>query len=389
MEQREGAHADFSDASLEQIKSVLAARHYEMKECLGTGGFSMVFRVHSHQFHSDFAAKITNTASKRHRDAHSYVDHEGDALSNISHPNIVKIYERFEDGDFCFLILEYCEHGPLKNILGQGGLPENMAIRMMRQIAEGVMHMHMLGYVHRDIKPSNVLLDEHWRPKLADFGMCLKFPRGEYLNDFSGSPQYMPPEMVRKVPFDPYKADIWALGVTFYEIANGLVKWPGTRQLVETTIMSVGLTISPRTPRPIAKVVKAMTAMDPRDRPKIERVVGVKLFREEKQALSSRSLATGTDQLFRGWGDVMSPTTGENPLNEALRVKSTTVIQSGQRALIHTLVTGKPQVLSEVKPLMAIPNTNRLVVNGACTARRRPFPLIMAPVVKRTQIPRV
>lgn len=378
-----GTSSDFSEESMTFIEQALAERKYVLKEQIGMGGFSIVFRVHSTQYQSDFAAKVTNIASTRRRDASTSVENEGSALSKLNHPQILKLYDSFTVGNFSFLILEYCRNGPLKDIIKQRGLPEAAAIRMMRLLAEGLMYMHLRGFVHRDIKPSNVLIDEHWRPKFADFGICQQVRPGDYITDFSGSPQYRSPEIVRKVPFDPYKADIWALGVTFFEISNGLIKWPPSKQLVEATIVSVGIAIAPRTPRAIAKMVKAMTAMEPEARPRIDKIAGSDLFREpEKQVHSSRS-AVGGDQV---WPDGSSLTAREfQQLTERLRVNSSMVIPPGQRKYVaHASVTGKPPVMTEVKALLPVPNTNRLV--APTTWKRRNFGMVMVPTLRRSSL---
>ena len=247
--------ADFPEGSMELLKSVLEAHEYQFKECIGSGGFSMVFRVHSLRYKSDFAAKVTNVKSARHRTASASYSNEHAALSRLNHPNIIRLYDSFDSGDYAFLILEYCQNGSIRDKISVSGLPEGPCRLMLRQLVDAVSHMHSCGIVHRDIKPSNVLLDSYGRPKLADFGLALCLKQGQFLHDHSGSLQYMAPEIMRKPCFDPFKADVWALGVTFHEMVLGALKWPRKKQQVESVVLSAGLMLTTVVPMQLAKVI--------------------------------------------------------------------------------------------------------------------------------------
>jgi serine/threonine protein kinase len=97
--------------------------------------------------------------------------------------------------------------------------------------------------------------------------MCIPWKESELIDNHCGSWNYRSPEMYQQRPYDPYKADVWALGVTFYEMTMGLIEWPSTLSTLVEVIRDGGILLSPSMPHDVAKLVRAMTQVDPEDRP--------------------------------------------------------------------------------------------------------------------------
>jgi serine/threonine protein kinase len=97
-------------------------------------------------------------------------------------------------------------------------------------------------------------------------------PEGALLSEYLGSPQYASPELLSQVPYNPYRADIWALGVTFYEMAMGTIKWPDDMALIRQSIIDGGIVIDPKTPGEIRPLIESMTCMNPAHRPTLQAI---------------------------------------------------------------------------------------------------------------------
>jgi len=149
-----------------------------------------------------------------------YFDQELQALSSLNHKNIVKLYHYDENNGYLFM--EYVPYPSLFDyIQNYGPLDEEAALRVLYQIVDAFLHMHSLGISHQDFKPENVCYNPITQDiKILDFGLSLADEDITTMN-WIGSPLYMAPEVHAKKPYDRFKADIWSLGVSFYEIVTG------------------------------------------------------------------------------------------------------------------------------------------------------------------------
>ena len=271
---------EFPNEAIEKISEILLRHDYVMKERIGCGGFSIIFKIYSNKYSTDFAAKITNTASTRHKTSSITTKIEENALQHLNHPNIIKLYESFHEQNYSFLILELCTSKSLRTLIGKKGISDMDALfTYMKQLTDALLFCHEKGFVHRDIKPANVLVDSYGHLKLADFGMCIHVNPNEKLHDYAGSPQYLAPEIINRKHFNPFKADIWALGVTFYEMAMGPLQWPKDKNLVVASIADGGIVIKNETPHKVATLVRKMLEMNPDNRPTIEMVASYKCIK--------------------------------------------------------------------------------------------------------------
>ncbi|KAL7413004.1 kinase-like domain-containing protein [Mrakia frigida] len=158
-------------------------------------------------------------------------EREIDILEKLEHPNICHFKEFFEDKRIIYLILEYVDGGNLLEYImskQEGGLSEDEAVSITRQICEAMAYTHRLGVTHRDLKPENVLLtsDEPRKVKIADFGLAKMCDNsGTYLKSMVGTPQYLAPEVVLHpagVGYDD-AVDSWSVGIIVYAMLTKLL----------------------------------------------------------------------------------------------------------------------------------------------------------------------
>ncbi|ORY18810.1 serine/threonine-protein kinase GIN4 [Clohesyomyces aquaticus] len=141
----------------------------------------------------------------------------------LDHPNIVHLYDVWENRNELYLIMEHIQGGELFNYIGeQRGLRELEVVHLFRQIIAALLYCHRLNIHHRDLKPENILLDRHtWQIKLVDFGMAALQPTGKKLTTPCGSPHYAAPEVIKTAPYDGGQADVWSCGVILYVMLLG------------------------------------------------------------------------------------------------------------------------------------------------------------------------
>jgi serine/threonine-protein kinase HSL1 (negative regulator of Swe1 kinase) len=136
----------------------------------------------------------------------------------LRHPNIVRLYDVWENKNDIYLIMENVEGGELFDFLAErGALPEREAVYLFRQLVEALMYCHRMQIFHRDLKPENILLDkDDYTVKLIDFGMAAYQPNGGLLNTPCGSPHYAAPELLLGKRYDGSKADVWSAAVVLF-----------------------------------------------------------------------------------------------------------------------------------------------------------------------------
>jgi serine/threonine protein kinase len=156
------------------------------------------------------------------------IEREVVIMKLIEHPNVITLYDIWENRGELYLVLEHVEGGELFDyVSSNGALPEDESVRLFRQIIAGLTHCHHFNICHRDLKPENILLDKQRNVKLADFGMAALQPDGRWLNTSCGSPHYAAPEIINGLQYRGDKADIWSTGVILYAMLNGFLPFDG------------------------------------------------------------------------------------------------------------------------------------------------------------------
>ncbi|XP_037758132.1 maternal embryonic leucine zipper kinase isoform X1 [Chelonia mydas] len=199
-------------------------KYYELYETVGTGGFAKVKLGRQLLTGEKVAIKIMDKLALG--DDLPRVKTEIDAMKNLSHQHICRLYHVIETSKKIFMVLEYCPGGELFDyIISKDRLSEEEARIFFRQIVSAIAYVHSQGYAHRDLKPENLLIDAEHNLKLIDFGLCAK-PKGglDYqLNTCCGSPAYAAPELIQGKAYIGSEADIWSMGVLLYALLCGFL----------------------------------------------------------------------------------------------------------------------------------------------------------------------
>src|ERR1035437_6326694 len=199
----------------------------EVLEFIGKGGMGAVYKARQPSLDRLVALKILPPTAASDAGFAERFNREARALARLNHPNIVAVHDFGRAGTLHYLVMEYVDGGNLRQIERAGKLTPEQALGIVPQICEALQFAHNEGIVHRDIKPENILLDKKGRVKITDFGIAkmLGLTTDEApltgAGDVVGTPHYMAPEQIEKPRSVDHRADIYSLGVVFYEMLTG------------------------------------------------------------------------------------------------------------------------------------------------------------------------
>lgn len=206
---------------------------YQIIDEISEGGMSHVYRARRVSDGEVIALKILKTGmlpnpEKVERAARRT---EGEIATGLYHENIVRTYEFGKRGEEHFIVMEYIDGPKLGELIRAGEVAEEDKMRYIMEIGRAIEHLHSKGIVHRDVCPKNVLVTPEGKAKLIDFGLAiLESERIPHLWERSGTASYMAPEQIRGNQGD-HRADIYAFGVTIYEILTGRRPFEGDNRL--------------------------------------------------------------------------------------------------------------------------------------------------------------
>ena len=245
---------------------------YEVNEFLG-GGMSHVYRATDTVLGRRVALKVLTETAMADGDAKDRFLQEARLASNIQHENIISIYDFGEDGGRPFMVMEFVEGESLRAAIegGRAGdIPER--IRIARQAAKALEHIHSRKVIHRDIKPENIHLDRMGKVRLMDFGIASAVGGGALKQgSTSGTPFYMAPEQVLGVDVT-IQADIYSFGIVLYELFSGKKPFEGaTVESIFEQILHQSVDLHPllaaNVPKSIIDVITRCTSKKLIERP--------------------------------------------------------------------------------------------------------------------------
>ena len=200
-------------------KKGLIEKDYSVGEVVGSGAFATVRKVVQKTTGQLRALKIIKK-QKSQDSARMYLEVE--ILKKLIHPNIMQIFEFYEDKKNFYIITEFCEGGELfDKIVEKGSFSEAEAAGVMKQLLSAVNYVHTNSIVHRDLKPENILLDTKKQNiiKIIDWGTARFYEKNKKMNRISGTPYYIAPEVLNE-KYDE-KCDVWSCGVIMYILLCG------------------------------------------------------------------------------------------------------------------------------------------------------------------------
>ena len=208
---------------MEKASGWLASR-YQILGLIARGGMAAVYLAFDTLAKKQVAIKILIGHLDQPEQYLPRFRREAKALAQLTHPHIVKVLDYGELEGRPFLVLEHMAGGTLKDKMGNP-IPYRVAAQLLLPVARALTYAHQQGFVHRDVKPANILLSETGHPLLSDFGIA-KNPMQDAPNGLTGAgvgigtPEYMAPEQALGQEVDA-RADIYSLGVVFYELVTG------------------------------------------------------------------------------------------------------------------------------------------------------------------------
>jgi tetratricopeptide (TPR) repeat protein/tRNA A-37 threonylcarbamoyl transferase component Bud32 len=211
----------------------LFAGRYEVIEPLGRGGMGSVYRVEDKKVNEEIALKLINPEIAQDRKIIDRFSHELKVARQISHRNVCRMYDFGEAEGSHFITMEYVQGEDLRSLLKRiGRLPEDKALSIAKQVADGLAEAHHLGIVHRDLKPGNIMVDREGNAKIMDFGIArsVKSKVITATGLIIGTPDYMSLEQAEAKEVDA-RSDIYTLGVILYEMTTGRVPFEGETAL--------------------------------------------------------------------------------------------------------------------------------------------------------------
>ena len=246
---------------------------YQIKEVLGVGGMSTVFRAYHAALDRHVALKVLPEHMSLDGELRQRFRQEVRLIARLEHAHILPIYDYGQDRGRLYLVMRYIEAGTLEDRIAQGPMDLGEISRVMHQIAPALDHAHRHGVVHRDIKPSNVLIDAQGDCYLSDFGLAKTLETSIRLTSSGiamGTPAYMSPEQVKGETVDA-RSDVYSLGAMLFEMTTGRVPFEAKsptavalKHVTDPVPLPTG--INPALPPPVEQVILCAMAKDPNDR---------------------------------------------------------------------------------------------------------------------------
>lgn len=213
---------------MDQYIGKMLDNRYEILERIGTGGMAVVYKAKCHRLNRLVAVKILKSDLAQDEDFRRRFNAESQAVAQLSHPNIVSVYDVSRGGDTEYIVMELIDGITLKQYMEKRGqLNWRESLHFITQIMRGLSHAHSRGIIHRDIKPQNIMVLRDGSVKVADFGIaCLENSAQTLTQEALGSVHYISPEQARGDRTDA-RSDIYSSGVVLYEMLSGRLPFEG------------------------------------------------------------------------------------------------------------------------------------------------------------------
>ena len=246
---------------------------YEVIKTIGEGGMANVYLAEDTILNRKVAIKVLRGDLSADEKFIRRFEREALSVSNLSHPNIVEVYDVGEEDGEHYIVMEHIEGKTLKELLKKrDSLTLTEVIDIMTQLTDGISHAHESYIIHRDIKPQNIMIEDDGKVKITDFGiaMALNATQLTQTNSVMGSVHYLPPEQASGKNAS-IKSDIYSMGILMYELLTGTVPFKGDNA-VEIALKHMKDKIpsirkqDPSIPQSVENILLKATAKNPRNR---------------------------------------------------------------------------------------------------------------------------
>lgn len=254
-----------------KVGDVLEDR-YRIETPIARGGMSTVYRCIDLRLGRSVAVKVMDSAHVNDPVFRQRFRREARSMAQLSHPNLVNVYDFSSSGDHAFIVMELITGGTLRELLAERGpMPPHAATGVMSEVLTGLAAAHRAGMVHRDIKPDNVLIAQDHRVKLSDFGLVRAASAGHSTDDkIVGTVAYLSPEQVDGAEIGP-ASDVYSAGIVLFELLTGTTPFRGADDMEHayarlTEVVPAPSSLIDGVPSLIDALVATATSPDPEDR---------------------------------------------------------------------------------------------------------------------------
>lgn len=254
-----------------KVGDVLEDR-YRIETPIARGGMSTVYRCIDLRLGRSVAVKVMDEAYLDDAVFRQRFRREARSMAQLSHPNLVNVYDFSSSGDHAFIVMELITGGTLRELLAERGpMPPHAATGVMRGVLTGLAAAHHAEMVHRDIKPDNVLITHDHRVKLSDFGLVRAASAGQSRDDkIVGTVAYLSPEQVEGTEIGP-ASDVYSAGIVLFELLTGTTPFQGADDMDHayarlTEVVPAPSSLIDGVPSLVDALVATATSLNPADR---------------------------------------------------------------------------------------------------------------------------
>ncbi|XP_002738751.1 testis-specific serine/threonine-protein kinase 2-like [Saccoglossus kowalevskii] len=251
----------------------LKKKGYIVGPVLGEGSYAKVKSAYSEQKKERVAIKIINRKKAPRDFQKKFLPRELEIVKDISHKNIIQVFDVMDLGDRVYITMEIAGHGDLLDYIKlRGAIKEETANQMFLELCDGIEYCHEKNIVHRDLKCENILLDVNNHIKITDFGFARRIHDGDMSKTFCGSAAYAAPEILQGIPYDATGYDIWSMGVILYIMVCGSMPYDDTnvKKMVKDQMeKGLGFSRSKKLSTECKDLIKHMLNVNPEERAKM------------------------------------------------------------------------------------------------------------------------
>jgi serine/threonine protein kinase len=259
-------------AIMANLSGSLIANRYQVVSLVASGGMASVYLANDQVLERNVALKVIHPHLAKDK---SFVDkfaREAKMAAQLSHPNLVNVFDQGTDGEVIFLVMEYVPGITLRDAMNDfGALDVNKALEIIEPLTAGLAAAHSAGILHRDLKPENVFLSDGGKVKLGDFGLAREISEHTQTGSVVGTVAYLSPELVLRGQADA-RSDVYSLGVMIFEMLTGQAPYQG-EQAVQVAYQHANhnipapSTLNDQIPELMDEIVLWATARNPSHRP--------------------------------------------------------------------------------------------------------------------------